>query len=142
MTEFSREGRSQEGSDQFNSHVLADDATSQTQDVGVVVLDCLMGGVVVVRKGGADTRQLVGGDCRAGSGSADHYAALGVAAADRLAHRRGEVGVVDRLGGVSTEIQELVFILQGSEKVLLQRVSGMVGADGDSRIFLLLERRE
>lgn len=138
VTEFSREGRSQEGSDQLDGHVLADNTASQAEDVGVVVLDRLMGGVVVVRKSGADARQLVGGDRRAGSGSAHHYAALGVAAANRLTHRGGEVGIVDRRGGVSTEIEELVFILQGSEKVFLQRVAGVIGADGDSRSFLLL----
>ena len=69
--------------------------------------------------------------------SADHDATVCTACANGLTHRRGEVGIIHRLRGVSTQVQELVFVLQRSDQVLLQRVSGVIGAECNSRTFLL-----
>ena len=79
------------------------------RDVHVVVFDALVGGVGVVADAGADSPDLVGGDGRADSAAAYHYAALGLAGCDGFGDGLGEVGeVVRRVEFVSADVHNLV----------------------------------
>src|SRR5439155_7749198 len=75
--------RAEEGLDQLVGEARPDDAGAEAQDVHIVVLDALMGGVRVVAHRRANTRHLARCDGCAHAGAADEDAAFRVAAEDR-----------------------------------------------------------
>ncbi|MEN3311198.1 MAG: hypothetical protein V7645_527, partial [Actinomycetota bacterium] len=74
-----------------------DDFGAKAEDVHVVVLDALVGGIDVMADGRADPRQLAGGNRCAHTGTANEDSTLGLPAEDRLADRPGLVRVIDSL---------------------------------------------
>src|SRR2546423_4746451 len=80
------EVRPEERGDQVFGERRPHDLGAEAEDVHVVVLDALMGGVDVVASGGADPGELAGRDRSAHTPSADQHTALSVPAEDRLAH--------------------------------------------------------
>src|SRR5680860_445187 len=108
------------------------DPPAHGQHVGVVVLAGHAGGVEVVAERGPDAGDLVGGDLLALAAASQHDTAVGTALRDRLPHGRADGRVVDRLRGGGAEIGHLVApAAQHLDQVDLERIAGMVGADGD-----------
>ena len=127
----------QERPHQLDGDILPDHPASQAEDVGVVVFHSLVSRVVVMGQRGAYPGHLVGGDGRAGSGTAHDDAPFRLPVPHRLSHGCGVVRIVHRVGRVGSEVDEVVFLAQSPGEVLLQRISGVVGADGNSRGILL-----
>ncbi len=71
--------RAQERDRAFVRRLRTDDPCAEGQDVHVVVLDALVGGIRVVADRGADAAHLVGGHGRADARAADEDAAIRVA---------------------------------------------------------------
>src|SRR6266850_5810599 len=129
-----------EGADDLPGDLLPDDPGAEAEDVHVVVLDPLMGGVGVVEEPGADAGELVGGHRHAHAAAADDDAALDVAAPQRAADRFREIGVVVGLRGiVSAKVAHVVARRRevGDEN-LLERVAGVIRGDGDLQPCCLL----
>ena len=111
----------------------ADDAGTDRQHVGVVVLAGHAGGVEAVAQRGAHAAHLVGGELLALAAAAEHDADVGVAVADRPADAGADRRVVDRLGRVGALVVDHVALAeQHRDEVLLEFVAGVVGADGDA----------
>src|SRR2546423_5980997 len=99
----------EEGGDQVLGERRPHDLGAEAEDVHVVVLDALVGGVDVVADGGADPRQLAGCDRSAHTRSADQHATLGVSAEDRLTDLARLVGIVDPNGvGIGSQVDHLM----------------------------------
>lgn len=128
----------QEGSHQFGGGVLADNPTTQAQDVGVVVLHSLVSGVVVVSQHGPYSGQFVGRDRRSGARSAHDDASFDLPGSHSLPHGSGEVRIIHRVGRMGPEVDEMVLARHDPGEVVLQRVTRMVRTDGNSRSVLLL----
>src|SRR5579875_781868 len=119
-----------EGVDQLEGELGADDPRAQHQHVHVVVLDPLVGGVGVVAHAGAYAGNLVGGHADAYARAADENAAGRIAAPDGVADQLGEVGIVGGLGVECAHVDN--FVAGGGEVVahfVLQRETGMIGSD-------------
>jgi len=87
----------------------ADDACAENQDVHIVVLDTLVGGISVVANAGANAGNFVGGDADSDAGAADEDAAGRGAGYDRLAYFLGKIGViVEWLVRVRPDIDQFV----------------------------------
>src|SRR4051794_13325309 len=128
------EFRTQERADKLARELCADDLRPDAEDVHVVVLDALVGGVRVVADRSADTRKLAGGDRGADAGAADEDAALRGTRPDRLAELSRLVRVIDpRLGSIGTEIDRLVTGAHDLlEHTLAELDAAMVEGDRDS----------
>jgi UDP-N-acetylglucosamine 1-carboxyvinyltransferase len=131
--------RAQESRNDLLGDGLPGDAGGQSEDIDVVVLHRLVCGVGVVGLGTADPVQFVRCDCGPCPGAADDYAAIGPSAQHGASHRGGEIGIVDRLGGVGSQIHHGM-ACRGDllAQSLLQFISGMVGADRNSHLFFLV----
>src|SRR5947209_1493887 len=92
------ESRAQERADQLRRQRRADDLGAEAEDVHVVVLDALVGGVRVVADRGADAGDLAGGDGGADAGAADQDPALRAAAEHGVADVARLVRIVDAHG--------------------------------------------
>src|SRR5436190_12126733 len=102
------------------------------QHVDVVVLDRLVGGVRVVHRARAHSVDLGGRDRDPGARPADQDAAVGLPLDDRAPDREGHIGIVDRLGGVGPQVDDLVaLVLQYRDDLLLEREARVVEAAGD-----------
>ena len=86
----------------------ADDAGADRQHVGVVVGPRQARRVEVVAQRRPHAAHLVGGELLALPAAADDDAELGVAVAHRPPDGRAERRVVDRLGGVGAEVDDVV----------------------------------
>ena len=89
----------QEGLEDFLGCGPADQPGAHGDDVRVVVLHALMGGVDVVSQGATDARDLVGRHHGANPGAADQHGPLGLAGADEIAGGPGDVREID--GGLA-----------------------------------------
>lgn len=132
MTLFASKLRTEEGLDEFDGDGLADDPGADAEDVHVVVLDPLVGGVVVVADAGADAGDLVGGDADADAAAADQNAAVGPTSNNDLANFAGEVGVVDGAVGVCPAVDDGMARRgdEGSDSVL-EREAAVIAAESD-----------
>ncbi len=87
----------------------------------------------VVAQRGAHAMHLVGSELLALTAAADHDADVGVTVAHTSAHRSAERGIVAALGAVGPEVDHVVTASrEHADEMLLQLVSGVIGADGDS----------
>src|SRR5436305_82272 len=102
------------------------------QHVGIVVLAGQAGGVQVVAQRGPHSLDLVGCYLLALPATAQHDAAVGVAGRHPAPDRGTDRRVVDRFLAMGAQVVDLVAqALQSADHVLLQRVAGVVGPDGD-----------
>jgi hypothetical protein len=114
----------------FHREIFADDTRTNAEEVHVVVLDALVGGVCVVTEAGADTGKLVGGDDGADAAAADKDAALCFAALDGGADDEREIGVVDGVAVVGTDVGDFVAVgAEAPRDDILQAVSAVVSSD-------------
>ena len=84
----------QKGCHEFRSQRQADNPPSQAQDVEIVVLDSLAGGIRVMTNARPHALELVRGNSGSDAAAANDDAALSFAVANGLGNRYGEVGVV------------------------------------------------
>ena len=98
---------------EFGTHVrahklfgkfFAGDARAKDEDIDVVVLDALMGGVGVRAHSGTDAAEFVGGDGSANAAATDENAAFGPAVEHGLADGFGEIGIVGRIFVVGADV--------------------------------------
>lgn len=135
MPVLTREARLEEPRHQFLGESGADNPRSEAEDVHVVVLHHLVGGVGVVGNRGPDAGELVGGDRGPGAGTADDDPAIGATVEDRLGHGRCIVGVIDWLGGVGAEVIDRVTRLgEPRGEVILHGITGVIRPECDSHI--------
>ncbi len=110
----------------------ADDPRAHREDVRVVVQPREASRVEVVAKRGTGAAHLVRGELLALSGAPDHDAALGVSGDDLAGDARADRRVVDGLGGIGAEVDDLVAVrLEQALDVLLELEPRVVGADRD-----------
>src|SRR6478609_238621 len=122
----------QEEPHQLPRQLDADHPRAEDQDVHVVVLDALMGGVAVVAQPGADAGQLVRRHRRPDAAAAEEHAALHRAAEHRARHHRGDIRIVHRLRAVGAEIDDLMAErAERWDQRLLELESRVVRAEGD-----------
>src|SRR5438874_6488020 len=137
MPLFVRECRAHVVVDQFLRQCYSDDSRSQHQHVHVVVLDTLVCRIGVVTQAGAHSGNFVCGYGSSYSAAADQDGAIHGAVEDALAHCLGVIGIVDWIGAVGAKIDDFVTLFaQVCRDLLLQRKSGMVGADADLHALL------
>jgi len=86
----------------------ADNARAQDENVDVIMLDALMGGISVVAHSGADAGKLIGGDTGADATPADEHTALGFSVQDSPADGFGEIRIVGRILVESANVQNFV----------------------------------
>ncbi len=76
--------------------------------------------------------EFVGGHAGAGATAANEQGALGTAAAQGFGHGTGVVGVIDGVGGICSEVQDLVSEAPHLvHHTVLERKSGMVRRDSN-----------
>ena len=88
-------------------HLHADDAGTEGDDVGVVVLLAQAGRIGLAAHAGTHALDLVGGQADAHAGAADQHTAVHFAGGDHLAHLVAADGVVEALGAVGTDVDDL-----------------------------------
>ena len=110
-----------------------DDAGAEAEDIHVVVLHALPGGIFVVADGGADAGDLVGGDGGADAAAAEDDATPSLAGSDGFGGSAGEVGeVVEGVEGVSTNVVDVIAEAPDEgQKLLLELEAAVVGAEGE-----------
>ncbi len=86
----------------------SDDPGAEREHVQVVVLDTLMRGVAVMADRRANAAQLGRRDRCTDAAAAQQHPAIGIAALHRFADQLRDVGVVDRVGRMGSEIERLV----------------------------------
>jgi hypothetical protein len=96
------------GAHEFFGELFAGNARTQNENINIVVLDALVGGVSVRAHAGADAADFVGGDAGADAAAADEYAAFGAAVEDGLADGFREVGVVGGVFVVGADVEDFV----------------------------------
>src|SRR6185312_5257564 len=122
----------QEGEHDLSRHLDADDPPTQAQHVDVIVLDALVSGVGVVDGRRPHATDLGRGHRYPHAGPADDDPPLRAAGGDRLADLQRLVRIVDRVGPIGAEVQDLVAIGgDHAEQPVAQHVSGVVKAAGD-----------
>ena len=108
-----------------------DQAGTEGQDIGMVVLTAVASRREVVAEGGPDTRNLVGHHRRADAGPVDDDAPVTRAVGDATLDRMGELGIVDRLVAVGATIDHVVTgVLELGHQLLFEVEAAMVGPDG------------
>ena len=129
MAYLAGEVGAEEGFDEFAGKFDADDAGAEAEDVHVVVLDGLMGGVGVVTEAGADAVDFVGGDGGADAGAADKDAAVGFAALDGVADFAGEVRIIVGLGAiVGAEVDyDVALFFEVANDCFVKRIAAVIG---------------
>ncbi len=111
-----------------------DHSGANAQHVGVVVSAGQSCREQVVAQCRAHSVHLVGGQLLALATAPDHNADLDLAVAHGTSDGRTELGVVATLGAVGSQVDDVVAIgREHVDEVLLQVVSGVIRADGDSR---------
>ena len=120
----------QERVHQLARQLAADHAAAEHEHVHVVVLDALVGGVGVVAQAGAYAGDAVGRHRGADAAAAQDDPAIGAMLAQRGAHRRGVIRVIDALAAVGADVQHLA-VLARDERLdgFLQREAGVIRSD-------------
>ena len=99
--------------------------------IDIVIADRLAGRKAIVTGGGAKAEEFVGGRAGAGAAAANWHGPLRSPGADRPGDGTGVVRVIHRIGGVGSQVDDLV---AGLAKFLddpqFQRISGMIRARG------------
>jgi hypothetical protein len=122
-----------ECSDDFEGQFWADDTSPDAQDVHVVVLDPLPGGVRVVAQAGPNAREFVGGDADPDAGTAHQDAAIDGAIEHFPSHRFGEIRKIAGFRPVGTAVEGLDSkMFQESGDLSLHGESGVVAGEGVS----------
>jgi SAM-dependent methyltransferase len=112
---------------------LAHNAGAYRQHIGVVVLTTHPGRVQVVAQRGSHAPDLVRGELLTLTRAAEHDPAVGFAIADPPSDASADERVVARLGGIGSEVDDLVPEAEHkTDQVLLEDVSGVVRTDGDA----------
>ena len=107
-----------------------EDARTEGKDVEIVVLARHLGLVLTADIGGADAGDFVGADGHADAGAADEDAALGASGGDVFGHFHGKVGIIHRVGGVGSFVDDLMAEREDVlADVVLEEIAGVVGAD-------------
>jgi hypothetical protein len=96
------------GAHQFHCEFGTDDATSEAEDIDIVVFDRLPRREGVMAGGGADSAEFVGCHASARAAAADQDGAFGRARKDRVRNRSGVVRIVHRIRGIGSEVDELM----------------------------------
>jgi hypothetical protein len=103
------ETRRQEGCEDFLRQSRTDDARSQTQDIHIIVLDSLVGGIGIVAHTRIDTFQLVRSDARPHPGPAQQNPARGLTSLDGTPNFHGKIGIViQRIEAVRSQVEGFV----------------------------------
>src|SRR6266511_1633224 len=89
----------------------ADDARAEHEHVHIVMLDALTGRITVMAYRRANPWDLVGRYRRADATAADQHTSFCLAGHECLAHRFGEVRIIDRRGAVRAFVDNLVAAL-------------------------------
>ena len=92
--------------DEFFGNFFTGDAGAENEDIDIVVLDALVGGVGVRAHAGADAAEFVGGDSGADAAAADEDAAFGAAVEDGFADGFGEIGIVGGIFVVGADVED------------------------------------
>ena len=130
---FVRELSRHKRSNQFDSHLVTDDARSQTEDVYVVVLDSLMSRIDVVANPRADARNLVRRHADPHATAAEQNPTFSLPGKDRLTHLPCEVRIIDRTIRVSPAIDDLMpRCLYDRNDPLLERKPTVITSKGDT----------
>jgi hypothetical protein len=116
------------------SRVRADHPAAQAEDVHVVVLHALVGGVGVVGDGRPHAADLVGRHAGPDPGAADEDPPVRLSVADRIRQAAGEVRVVvGRVRAVAAEVDQLVAgIREAGEELRLELGAAVIGGEGDA----------
>ena len=101
---FPGESGRQEGDGDLLGQKGPDDARTEGEHVGIVVLHGLMSGVGVVGEGAPDSTYLIGGDGGARSGATDDDSPFRLSGNHRPGDRGCVVRVIDRIVGVGSQI--------------------------------------
>ena len=94
MSSFRGEFSAQESFDNLARQGWSDDPLPDAQDVHIVMLDSLGGGIGVVTNPGAQAWMFIDGDAYPDPASADQDPSLRLALHQGLRHQPGEVGIV------------------------------------------------
>jgi len=122
----------EEDLDEVPRQIGPDDPRSKAQDVQVVVFDALACGIGVVADRRPDARELAGGDAHPDRAAADQEAPVGATGEHRFGHRAGAIGVVDRLRGVGSQIEDVDAVrAEAPDQVALELHSRVIRGDGD-----------
>lgn len=120
-------GCKEDGRD-FSRQRFPDYSSAETQDVHVVMLDGLVGGVRVVADGCPDPREFVGGDRDAGTAAAQQETAVDAMVGKGRGHRLGAVRIVDCRSRMGPEVDHLMAQgLKDRHKVAFQFERRVVG---------------
>ena len=120
----------QEGIEDGEGHVLADETGAQAENVGVVVGARQAGRYGFGNEGGPDARIPVGSDGHADAGTADEDAAVNVIIGEHAGNLAREDGVVTAIWAVAPDIDDLVTGYPGTvSERLLEAESGMVASE-------------
>jgi len=104
----------------------------QGKDVGVVVLAAHARGEDVAAEGRPDPRDLVGSDGHADARAAHEETPIDLANGDGLGDLGSVVGVVDGVGAVGAEVQDLVAgIHEPGLEGFLELPAGVIGPKGN-----------
>lgn len=127
------EGSGEERRKNFFGQSFTHNSRTHRQDVGVVVCARHPGRVEVVTKCSSDSANLVCSELFSLSASPQHDAEIGLAVTYLSTNRGANRRIVATLGGVSAKIIDIMALVgQHLDQVLLQGVSGVVGADRDA----------
>jgi VWFA-related protein len=130
VTVFAGETGGQEDLGEDAGQGRPDDPRTQAEDVQVVMLDGLPGGVGIVAHGRAHARELARGDGCAGTAAAHQHAAIGLPVANGLGDSVGNVGVIHGRGGVGAQVSDVVAGLrQVAGQVPFHLKTGVIGPD-------------
>jgi hypothetical protein len=114
-------------------------ARPDREHVGVVVRSRQTRHVEVVAERRADPDDLVRGDLLPLTGSTEDDRALRLSGDDRAGGRDDERRVVDGIGRIGPHVEDLMpLVAEEDLQVLLERVSGMVGAERDPHVVPLV----
>ena len=115
---------------------LIDEASAHRQDVGVVVGAREMRGERIVAGGGADARDLIGGDGHAQAGAAHQHAEIRLTGCNPFRDLFREIRVVD---GLRADGPGIFHVVPPARQVVadffLQCESGVVATDDDAKFF-------
>ena len=141
MTLFAREFGGKKDSNQVAGKCRPYDARTETQDVHVVVLHRLPGGVAVVAHGRAHAGKLVRSNRHAGTAAAYDEAAVYTPIAKRGRDRFSAIGIVDGSRRVGSEIEHVVPLRpQHGRKIALHLEAGVVRGKRDTHRAAILAR--
>lgn len=110
-----------------------DNTGTQNQDIHIVVLNALVRGIHVVTETGANAGQFIRGDRSADAAAAYENAAIGLFGAENIVEFLRVIGVIDRLGSVGADVQDLVMqFAQIGHQLFLELNAGVIRSDNDS----------